>query len=395
MFSLPGNSQWEMGMSQTDSTKDRRAAEWNALDWNAPKSMNWEIEWLGGIILQSDCWVETSDCRVESSDCRIMRSCALPWLLLLLCNQLSQVQAGGKASPTKNKKFVKTQQDLLEKDILGDFKKIKEKFNVGVDKINEAMTNLKKFTDDSIKEAKDHIQKDMDANDAILDKNLRNLENHTHERFDNFTATMLENLERLSNHTALERAAIIEWAHTRNHRHEDILKTHVALCAFDHGHQDNTQGQDTVVNYNSGTGGFMDGKKNWQVFNETCNHDACANKVLNRDTGVFKPPKDAPGLYMFTFSVTMDTWEATRGLEPAEYQFRKNQEKLVGTSFYCDIGSSRNRDKVQGSKTIFLKLGEDDEVDVVKLRDTAIADSRMSFCGALIHLDKVVSLYPI
>merc|ERR1711936_564776 len=84
----------------------------------------------------------------------------------------------------------------------------------------------------------------------------------------------------------------------------------------------------------------------------------------------------------------MDTWEATRGLEPAEYQFRKNKEKLVGTSFYCDIGSSRDRDKVQGSKTIFLKLDEDDEVDVVKLRDTAIADSRMSFCGALIHLDK-------
>ena len=165
------------------------------------------------------------------------------------------------------------------------------------------------------------------------------------------------------------------------------MKTHVALCAFDNGHHGNTR--DVVVNYNGPTGGFLDGKKTWQVFNESCNHESCAIQVLNRDTGAFKPPKNASGLYMFTFSVTMDVWEYTRGREPAEYQFRKNGDKIKGTSFYCDVGWSTNHDQVQGSKTILLKLSDNDEVDVVQLRDTDIADSRISFCGALIHLDKV------
>merc|ERR1712107_589779 len=84
----------------------------------------------------------------------------------------------------------------------------------------------------------------------------------------------------------------------------------------------------------------------------------------------------------------MDVWEYTRGREPAEYQFRKNGVNIKGTSFYCDVGWSTNHDQVQGSKTILLKLSDNDEVDVVQLRDTDIADSRISFCGALIHLDK-------
>ena len=314
-----------------------------------------------------------------------MRAFALV-CLLLLCFQLPRVQT---ASDVKNKKAIKTQQTLLENSILKDLEKMKKNFNATIDSINKAIGGLKNFTDDSIAELKNHTRKTMNESDAILDKNLKILENYTNDRFDNFTETMLDNLERLSNHTAAERAAIISWAHTRNHRHEDILKTHVALCAHDHGHHGNTANM--AVSYASASGGFMDGKKNWQVFNETCNNENCAMTVLNRTSGVFKPPKKASGLYMLTFSVTIDVWGgiSRRPHQPAEYQFRKNGANLEGTSFYCNIGSSRNHDKVQGSKTILLKLGEQDEVDVVQLRDTDIADTDISFCGALIHLEKV------
>ena len=314
------------------------------------------------------------------------RSSALPWFLLLVYFHLTSVQA---ATAAENNKFIKAQQDVLEKNILEDFKKIKEKFNATVDTINKAMAGIKQFTDDSIKELETHMKTDLKARDAALDKNLGILEEYTHAMSDKFMSTMLENLNRLGKHTASEREAIIKWAHKRSHHHEDILKTQVALCAYDHGHHGNTK--DVVVNYNSATGGFLDGKKNWQVFNKTCNEEACANEVLNRTTGAFKPPKNAAGLYMFTFSVTMDVWDYSSGMEPAEYQFRKNGAKLTGTNFYCDIGSSRDHDQVQGSKTILLKLGEADEVDVVQLWDTDIADSSMTFCGALIHLDKVNS----
>ena len=45
---------------------------------------------------------------------------------------------------------------------------------------------------------------------------------------------------------------------------------------------------------------------------------------------------------------------------------------------------------VSGSNTILLKLEEDDEVGVKQLEDTDIPDYSVSFCGTLIHLDKVV-----
>ena len=258
---------------------------------------------------------------------------------------------------------------------LKTFEKIKTNFNAAIDSINKAIGGLKKYTDDSVVELKSHTRKFMEEGDKIHEKNLKKLEEYTHDRFDTFNKTMVENLDRLSDHTASERGAIIDWAHNRSHHHEDILKTHVALCAHDHGHHGNTK--NIAVNYNSSSGSFMDGKKNWQVFNETCNNEHCAMTVLNRDSGKFKPPKNASGLYLLTFSVTMDVWGgiSVRPHQPAEYQFRKNGVNIEGTSFYCNIGSSRQHDKVQGSKTILLKLEEQDEVDVVQLRDTDIADT--------------------
>ena len=39
----------------------------------------------------------------------------------------------------------------------------------------------------------------------------------------------------------------------------------------------------------------------------------------HRDTGKFKVPKNEAGLYMFTFSITMDTADFI--YEPSEYKF--------------------------------------------------------------------------
>merc|ERR1712061_104900 len=117
-------------------------------------------------------------------------------------------------------------------------------------------------------------------------------------------------------------------------------------------------------------------------------------RVLNRTSGMFKVPTGATGLYLFTFSVTMDTADLNT-TEPSEYEFVKNGMPIPGTRIYSDAGVRRPGhgqtgiyDMVSGSNTILLKLEEDDEVGVKQLEDTDIPDYSVTFCGTLIHLDK-------
>merc|ERR1719189_1619493 len=112
-------------------------------------------------------------------------------------------------------------------------------------------------------------------------------------------STMKGNFERLNNISREERASMIEWIHQRNHRHEDLFKSHIGLCVFDQTHKGIG-----VVTYSSPNGGYIDNHKNWRVSNVTrpdnCCCEDCAMKVLNRQTGFFTVPDNGAGLYMFT-----------------------------------------------------------------------------------------------
>ena len=97
---------------------------------------------------------------------------------------------------------------------------------------------------------------------------------------------------------------------------------------------------------------------------------------------------------MFTFSVTMDT--ADFNSESSMYEFVKNGAAIPGTRIYSDAGLPHPKegrsaiyDTTPASNTIFLKLEEEDEVAVRQLMDTDIPDYHVSFCGSLIHLEKV------
>merc|ERR1719357_2101317 len=118
----------------------------------------------------------------------------------------------------------------------------------------------------------------------------------------------------------------------------------------------------------------------WQVFNESCNQESCASEVLNRHTGRFTVPENAGGLYLFTFSITMDTWDF--------YYFRKNGRKIQGSELYGDAGSNEDHDKLPGSRTILLELNAGDSIDVFQKKKRDIPDRQASFCGSLIHLRK-------
>ena len=90
----------------------------------------------------------------------------------------------------------------------------------------------------------------------------------------------------------------------------------------------------------------------------------------------------------------MDT--ADFNSESSMYEFVKNGAAIPGTRIYSDAGlphptegKSAIYDTTPASNTIFLKLEEYDEVAVRQLMDTDIPDYHVSFCGSLIHLEKV------
>ena len=303
-----------------------------------------------------------------------------------------------------NKIHIERQQKILENAVEDDLLKTKEKFNMLANETKEAMKNLRNYIETALFELKDHVERNLNSSDATINKNTKAFESYAKDKFEEMNVTMLQNLESFNQLSADERTKTIDWSHQRNHHNEDFFKTTVALCVYDHAHK-GYPGQ--VVSYNSPQdSGYVEGKTRWRVFNLTnpdqcclrssSNCEACAMKVLNRVTGAFTVPANASGVYMFTFTVTMDAYRHGYP-QPAEYQFRKNEHPIKGSKIFSNVGSKPVRkgstrfsnDKAPGSKTIFLDLNVGDQVDVVQLRQKTTHDVKLSFCGLLLHLNKV------
>ena len=280
---------------------------------------------------------------------------------------------------------MKQQLIMMELDLILGIRKLKESFNKIVGDINTAFGEYRAFTEGSVTELNLHIESEMKQNDEALEENTKLLEDFTKSQVKEMDKTLLENLQTLSSTMAQERSSIVSWAHQRSTFHEDILKTDVALCAFDYDDEKRTG----VVNYNGRHSGYLTDQKSWRVFNETCNQESCAKEVLNRDTGRFTVPQNADGLYLFTFSITMDTFDYLEGHTWDYYYFRKNGHKVAGTGLYGNVGSNPHSDMFPGSRTIILDLKAGDYVDIFQTKGKAVPDLQALFCGSLIHLTKV------
>jgi len=306
------------------------------------------------------------------------------------------VQATSGPSEHEHKRDIEYFQEVLQTSVRKDILKLQEKFNVLVDEVNTALEGLQSYTEESIRELREHTLANMGKRDTTLDNNTITLEEYARSRIEDLNSAMKENFENLNKVSRDERSSTIGWIHERSHQHEDLLKSEIGLCVYDHGHRGIG-----VVTYNSAKGpaGYIDRHTKWRVFNVTRPHNCCpgpeddycedcAMKVLNRQTGFFTVPLNAAGLYLFTFSTTMDTFDANHGLSPNEYKFEKNGELLGETGLYADAGSNWRNDKLPGSRTIFLRLEDGDRVAVRQTRAKYVLDHHISFCGALIHLKK-------
>ena len=115
--------------------------------------------------------------------------------------------------------------------------------------------------------------------------------------------------------------------------------------------------------------------------------DIKVEDVLNLETGIFKIPENAAGEYFFTFGVTIDSFD--QKLMSSSYIFTLNGAEIKGTEIYSDVGTSSSHDRAPGSRQVFLKLEDNDEVNIIQTRETDIEDFHVLFCGALLHLEKV------
>ena len=267
-----------------------------------------------------------------------------------------------QADVLENKKNIEEHKKILKEKVQKDLMTLEEKIDTLIEKMNESIEGLKVYVDSAIQE----------------------LTNHTATELKKVHDLVMVNMNNLSDATADQRTEMISWTHTRHHLHEDILKTEVALCVHDHG-----QLSSDTVKFQSEDGGYIDNHYSWRVFNRTCSDADCAKEILDRDTGKFTVPRNAAGVYMFTFTVIMDTWDT--GLESFAYVFRKNEELINGTDVFSEVSNHDN--KIPGSRTIFLKLEDGDQVDVFQTNpDPDVMDSAVSFCGALVHLEKVTMI---
>ena len=306
-------------------------------------------------------------------------------LLCFFAWMVAQVSGTYNEQARLNERAIESQWLTLEESVMRDVLELKESFNKIVGDINTAFGEYRAFTEGSVTELNLHIDSEMKQNDEALEENTKLLEDFTKSQVKEMDKTLLENLQTLSSTMAQERSSIVSWAHQRSTFHEDILKTDVALCAFDYDDEKRTG----VVNYNGRHSGYLTDQKSWRVFNETCNQESCAKEVLNRDTGRFTVPQNADGLYLFTFSITMDTFDYLEGHTWDYYYFRKNGYKVAGTGLYGNVGSNPHSDMFPGSRTIILDLKVGDYVDVFQTKGKAVPDLQALFCGSLIHLTKV------
>merc|ERR1712165_336732 len=312
--------------------------------------------------------------------------------VVLLGFVVASASAQDESLADKNKDDIVKHEAILKDKVATDLQELKTKIKQFVENVNSKLTEFRTKT----KEAIEKLQKDTAANmktgDTTIKENIKKLEEHIRNKINEVNEKMVDNLKALSEATSKERKDIRDWNNDRSTKHENILGTHVSLCAYDHG--DYAKEKEHVVTYKSARSGYLDGHKSWQVLGGPKHNDeAMAMKVLNRTAGTFQVPKNASGLYMFTFSVTMDT--ADFNSESSMYEFVKNGDAIDGTRIYSDAGLPHPRkgmsaiyDTTPASNTIFLKLEEYDEVAVRQLMETDIPDYHVSFCGSLIHLEK-------
>jgi len=278
----------------------------------------------------------------------------------------------------ENQKDIEEIARILRKTVQPDLDELTTKHNMLVENaisvIDKSLEYVDKFTED----LKTHLEKRISAVDDNAQSNFELLEKNTGDMLTAFRDTMVTNLNNINIKSEEEHNDIIKWTHQRAHVHEDILKTRVTACAYDYGHFGAG-----VVTYDSKDGGYIEDSVSIRIYNKT---DIRPEEVLNRESGVFTVPEHGAGEYLFTFTVTIDSFD--QKLSPSAYFFMKNDVKIEGTKIYANVGFSKNHDRVPGSRTILLKLEENDKVSVTQELETDVQDYQISFCGALLHLEK-------
>merc|ERR1712038_376648 len=206
---------------------------------------------------------------------------------VLLVLVVASARGKDESLADKNKDDIDKHEAILKDQVAADLQELKMKFKELVAKVNSKLTELRDYTKDAIEKLQEDTTANMNAGDTTIKENINNLEEHIRNKVNEVNEKMVKNLKALSKASAKERKDIRDWNNERSTKHENILGTHVSLCAYDHG--DYAKEKEHVVTYNSAQSGYLDGHKSWQVLGGPKHNDeAMAMKVLNRTAGTFQ-----------------------------------------------------------------------------------------------------------
>merc|ERR1712037_1044796 len=183
---------------------------------------------------------------------------------VLMCLLLIIMTANGQESlADKNKRDIDKHQEILQDNVMADLQTLKEKFKNLVEHVNGKLTELRAYTTEAIQKLKEDADSNMRVGDTTIKENTDKLEAYIREKINDLNTKMGENLKALSSASSDQRMFIRDWNDKRSQQHENILGTHVSLCAYDHGDFADVKALPQVVTYNSTRGGFLDQRRCW------------------------------------------------------------------------------------------------------------------------------------
>merc|ERR1712012_966837 len=155
--------------------------------------------------------------------------------VVLLVLFVVSASAQDESLADKNKDDIVKHEDILKDKVATDLQELKTKIKQFVENVNSKLTELRTKTKEAIEKLQEDTAANMKNGDTTIKDNIKKLEEHIRNKINEVNEKMVDNLKALSGATSKERTSIRNWNDDRSTKHENILGTHVSLCAYDHG----------------------------------------------------------------------------------------------------------------------------------------------------------------
>merc|ERR1712223_794092 len=233
-----------------------------------------------------------------------------------------------------------------------------------------------KHVNDLNRDSTKKFQETLTKLQVTSDENLGAIVNQTKENHEALEVQSRENDKHISEETSRNFNALLSGPKGRLSQHEQMLNTHVAVCA----EQYNNIGYGPVTYQQTSMKSVIIGG------------DVKKVNILDPRQGEFVVPPGAEGTYQFSFTAIIDTLKGLDDtLAPASFVFTIRgaggataPTALSETTLTATVGQPGG-DKAPASRSILLDLKAGEKVAIYQQRKRAESSYRLTFCAHLIR----------